>query len=71
MNELFREYQRFAESLFAASEYDGVVGAFEGANYESEGVYRSEMNCLMFTRTTSFCAVCAEAIDRMIDVYVK
>ena len=45
--------------------------AFEGANYEAEGYYRSEQNCLMFTRTDYFCAVCAAAIEKVIDEYTR
>ena len=71
MNKLFRDTQVFAESLFANSGRTGVVGAFEGGQYRAEGIYRSEQNCIMFTRTTQFCAVCAEAIERVIDEYTR
>jgi hypothetical protein len=47
----------------------GRVGAFEGARYESRGYYRPEENCLMFTRTDYFCAVCRRAIEKVIDGY--
>ena len=69
MNELFRDNQDFVESLFDASGRKGIVGAFEGGNYMAEGIYRSEQNCIMFTRTTDFCAVCSEAIEQVIDEY--
>ena len=49
--------QDFVETLFAAQDNRDDVGAFEGANYASQGMYRSQMNCLMFTRTEIFCAV--------------
>ncbi len=71
MNELFRFTQEYSEKLFANSEYKGVVGAFEGANYEAQGYYRSEQNCLMFTRTDYFCAVCSGAIEKVIDEYTR
>jgi len=69
MNTLFRDNQEFVEILFEESGQKGVVGAFEGGNYQAEGYYRSAQNCLMFTRTEAFCAVCAEAIGKVIDEY--
>jgi hypothetical protein len=71
MNALFRFTQEYSEELFAANEYQGSVGAFEGANYEAKGYYRSEQNCLMFTRTDYFCSVCAAAIEKVIDEYTR
>jgi hypothetical protein len=69
MNALFRYTKQYAEELFEKSGQKGVVGAFEGGNYQAEGIYRSEQDCLMFTRSESFCAVCAEAIGKVIDEY--
>jgi hypothetical protein len=69
MNALFRSNQEHVETLFGKSGQKGVVGAFEGGNYQAEGYFRSEQNCLMFTRTEAFCAVCAEAIEKVIDEY--
>ena len=43
------------------------IGVFEGAKYQSEEFCRSEMNCIMFTRTDDFCRVCSDAIERVID----
>ena len=71
MNALFRFTKEYSEKLFAANEYKGSIGAFEGANYEAKGYYRSEQNCLMFTRTEHFCAVCAAAIEKVIDEYTR
>jgi hypothetical protein len=48
----------------------GKVGVFEGAGYASKGLYRSMMNCLMFSNAREeFCVVCQKAIARMIDYY--
>ena len=71
MNALFRYTKEFTEELFSKSQYKDAVGAFEGANYEAEGFYRSEQNCLMFTRAEQFCRVCAAAIEDVIDEYSK
>jgi hypothetical protein len=52
--------------------YAGKVGAFEGGGYESRGVYRPEVDCLMGSRTSvPFCRVCQRAISRAIDLYVQ
>jgi len=69
MNELFHFTKDYSENLFSTSEYHNAVGAFEGANLESQGYYRSEQNCLMFTRTDYFCLVCRAAINKVIDEY--
>ena len=71
MNELFRFTKEYSEKLFAQNEYRDSIGAFEGANYEAEGFYRSAQNCLMFTRTDYFCSVCAAAIEKVIDEYTQ
>ena len=69
MNALFREVRDHNALLFSKSEYKNSVGTFEGANYESQGYYRSELNCIMFERVPDFCAVCAEAVGNVIDEY--
>ena len=71
MNELFRDNQAFSEDLFAGNEYRDAIGAFEGANYQAKGYYRSEQNCLMFTRSERFCSVCSAAIEKVIDEYTR
>ncbi|MEZ5465334.1 MAG: M64 family metallopeptidase [Lysobacteraceae bacterium] len=69
MNALFRREKVREEKLLGSAEYANAVGAFEGANYEATGYYRSEANCVMFTRTEAFCSVCAAAIEAVIDQY--
>jgi len=71
MNKLFRENQDFTEKLFSTAEYRDQLGAFEGGKYQAKGIYRSAMNCIMFTRTRDFCAVCSAAIEEVIDEYTK
>jgi hypothetical protein len=45
----------------------GVVGAFEGAGYSSEGLYRPQLDCLMFSRRAQpYCAVCRRAVEAML-----
>ncbi len=71
MNALFHSEQQSIELLFSKAENRDAVGVFEGANYQSTGMYRPQMNCIMFTRTNSFCKVCANAIEQIIDEYTK
>ncbi|HEX5874708.1 MAG TPA: M64 family metallopeptidase [Pyrinomonadaceae bacterium] len=69
MEALFREELAHEKKMFAAEKHFGQVGAFEGANYEARGYYRPEIDCIMFTRTDTFCRVCREAIIRVIKMY--
>jgi hypothetical protein len=71
MEALFRENREFEIKFFAAEKYVGKVGAFEGAMYEAKGYYRPEVDCIMFTRSQAFCAVCRRAIEQVIDLYSR
>ena len=63
--ERFHEVQEFLSN----SQYNGKVGAFEGAGYVSKGLYRPSINCIMFSRTNYFCPVCQEAMIKIIQWY--
>jgi len=69
MNRLFGDNQEIVEGMFSKAEHRDHIGAFEGAMYQAQGYYRSEQNCIMFTRVSNFCAVCAAAIEQVIDEY--
>ena len=69
MNALFNENQRIVEGMFSEAPNRDRIGAFEGANYQAKGYFRSEQNCIMFTRTPDFCRVCSAAIEAVIDEY--
>ncbi len=71
MEALFREELRHEQQMFGREKYAGRVGAFEGANYEARGFYRPEVDCIMFSRTDHFCAVCRRAIERVIALYAR
>ncbi len=71
MEALFREELEHEKKMFAAEKHAGQVGAFEGAMYEARGYYRPEIDCIMFTRTDSFCRVCRLAIERVIKMYSR
>jgi hypothetical protein len=72
MEALFDEVMAITKPMLEGQEHFGEVGAFEGAGYEAKGLYRSEVDCIMFTRNpTSYCRVCTRAIERVIDLYAK
>jgi hypothetical protein len=71
MEALFRENLAQEQSMFRKEKYWGRVGAFEGAMYEAKGYYRPEVDCIMFSRTDHFCAVCRKAIERIIGEYSR
>jgi len=69
---LFREVKGTTGPLLAGEKFASRVGAFEGASYQAKGLYRPEVDCIMFTRNpTRFCKVCERAIERTIDGYVR
>jgi hypothetical protein len=72
MNALFKEEEAGETRLLGQDANSGRVGAFEGANYEAKGYYRSQEDCIMFTRDdVPFCAACRAAIERVIRQYSK
>ena len=71
IDELFRKEREKEDAMLGSQKYAGKVGAFEGANYEAKGYYRSEVDCIMFTRHNKFCAVCRRAIERVIGMYAN
>ncbi len=72
MEELFREGQAHFTKTLGEQEYSGKVGAFEGAIYEAQGLYRPSVDCIMFTRDeVGFCPVCDHAVTEIIDLYSK
>ncbi len=67
---LSREHAAKVDAFLQASKYSGKVGAFEGAGYAAEGLYRPQLDCLMFTKGTKpFCKVCEAAVVRTILFY--
>ncbi|MES2016545.1 MAG: M64 family metallopeptidase [Pseudomonadota bacterium] len=69
MSALFKEDLEHSRVLFSKAPHQHVVGAFEGANYEANGYYRPELQCIMFDRSGEFCHVCSDAISTIIDLY--
>ena len=51
---------------------DAIIGVYEGAGYQSKGVYRPYPDCRMKTNAAeSFCPVCQRAIARIIEFYTE
>lgn len=72
MDALFAREKVFETKLLGTDAHSGKVGAFEGANYEAKGYFRSQEDCLMFTRNDAgFCAACRAAIEKVIRQYAK
>jgi hypothetical protein len=71
MEQLFKKEREKEEALLRSQKYAGTAGAFEGANYESKGYYRPQVDCIMFTRHMEFCAVCRRAIEKIIAMYAS
>jgi hypothetical protein len=71
MEALFKKEQEEIDKLLTSGPHYGRVGSFEGAMYEARGYYRPQEDCIMFTRSMRFCAVCRRAIERVIDLYAK
>jgi len=72
MDALFAREKIYETKLLGTDAHSGKVGAFEGANYEARGYFRSQEDCLMFTRDDAgFCAACRAAIERVIRLYAK
>lgn len=71
MSALFAAERKFTDALIARQPNRDVIGAFEGANYQASGYYRSEMQCTMFSRSERFCQVCHDAIAEIIDLYSR
>jgi hypothetical protein len=72
MDELFTEQMERETAQLGGMTHAGKVGAFEGASYEATGLYRPEIDCIMFTRNpVGFCRVCSRAIENVIDLYAR
>ncbi len=52
--------------------YSNVTGLFEGGGYSAKGIFRPEMDCRMKSNgDKGYCSVCREAIQKMIEFYIK
>ncbi len=68
----FREVERVTRPMLEGEGHFGKLGAFEGAMYQGKGLYRPEVDCIMFTRNPKhYCRVCRRAIERVIRLYTE
>ncbi len=71
MEDLFTRQMAGEDKLFSGEKYRDKVGAFEGADYVTVGMYRSQIDCIMYTRHMVFCKVCRRAIENVIDQLIQ
>ena len=58
------------KQIEGGKEPDSIIGVYEGAGYQSKGVYRPYPDCRMKTNAANgFCPVCQRAIARIIEFY--
>ena len=71
MEDLFMRQLQKEDEFFSQEKYRDKVGAFEGAGYLAKGYYRSQVDCIMYTRHMQFCKVCQRSLERVIDAYCE
>ena len=71
MEALFMRQKKQEDEFFAAEKYRDKVGAFEGADYVAKGLYRPQIDCIMYTRHMQFCKVCERGLENVIDMYSR
>jgi hypothetical protein len=71
MEDLFTRQMETEDKLFSSEQYRDMVGAFEGAGYLAKGLYRPQIDCIMYTRHLKFCKVCSRSIENVITQNVK
>lgn len=60
------------EKIRNGASMESLVGVYEGAGYQSKGVYRPYPDCRMKTNAAdAFCPVCQRAIARIISFYTE
>ena len=68
--QLSKDHADKVDAYLAKSANFGKIGAFEGAGYSAQGLYRPMLDCLMFTKGDKpFCRVCEMAVIRVIEFY--
>jgi hypothetical protein len=68
LDDKMRKIQRRVSEILTNGPYEGKIGAFEGAGYTFQGLYRPAVNCMMFSNEQkAFCKVCERAVGRMIE----
>ncbi len=69
-NRIEKEHSGVIDKYLQSCKDYGKVGAFEGAGYSSKGMYRSMLDCIMFSKGSKpFCKVCADHLEKVIEHY--
>lgn len=71
MEALFEKQLNTENAFFAKEKYKDKVGAFEGAGYNPKGLYRPQLDCIMYTRHMVYCKVCQKSLGKVMDEYTK
>lgn len=69
IEELFMRQLKKENELFSLEKYNDKVGAFEGAGYAAKGMFRPQIDCIMFTRHLNYCKVCRSTLEKVMDEY--
>jgi hypothetical protein len=69
---LSKQHADKMDAYLKKSAFAGKVGAFEGAGYSSQGLYRPMLDCLMFSKGAKpYCKVCEQAVVAVIKQYTQ
>jgi len=71
MEALFDKELNAENAFFAKEKFKDKVGAFEGADYSQKGLYRPQLDCIMYTRHMVYCKVCQRSLNKVFDEYIK
>ncbi|NWJ52741.1 MAG: peptidase M64 [Bacteroidetes bacterium] len=71
MEALFVKQLNKENEFFSKEKYKDNVGAFEGAGYNSKGMYRPQVDCIMYSRHMVYCKVCQNSLGKVFDQYAK
>jgi len=67
-----REHSDWVDEYLNQSRFRSKVGAYEGAGYSSQGLYRPMVDCIMFSKGSKpFCKVCEAAVRKKIQHYLE
>jgi len=67
-----KEQSEIVDKYLQSSKYWGKVGVFEGAGYAAKGLYRSQLDCIMFSKGKKpFCSVCEDHVNKVINHYTE
>lgn len=71
-NEKDKLHSDEVDKYLTSSKFWNKVGAFEGAGYSAKGMYRSMLDCIMFSKGTKpFCKVCEEHVAKVINHFAE